>query len=290
MDRNGTVAAIVVTHDRLDQLRTCLQLLREQSRPPDEIIVFDSASSDGTTEYLAGLGGEVSVLRSERNVGGAGGFHGGIEQAWKRGHEWLWLMDDDCAPTQGALESLLDTAAEIEPRPMILASRVLWTGDRRLHPMNRPVPKLDPMAMPNAIEDGIMPLRATSFVSCLIHRDAVDRYGLPHHEYFIWNDDLEFTARVLRHEVGYWVPTSLVFHETPNPHEVDSVTADKFYFEVRNKLFMLRGRSWSPTERLRWGKALAVNVSNFLREHDYDNAAIGAVARGVRDGLLRRLS
>ena len=45
----------------------------------------------------------------------------------------------------------------------------------------------------------------------LYHRDAVDRHGLPLKHYFIWSDDIEFTARILRREdAGYLVPGSVV--------------------------------------------------------------------------------
>src|SRR3712207_5885044 len=119
-DSNGTVAAIVVTHNRLAQLRKCLGLLAEQTTPPDEILVFDNFSTDGTAEYLAGLSGQLATLRSDENVGGAGGFHLAIKEAWERGHAWFWLMDDDSAPTPEALERLLAPLAHLDRAPVIL--------------------------------------------------------------------------------------------------------------------------------------------------------------------------
>jgi len=289
MDSNGTVAAIVVTHNRIEQLRKCLRLLAEQTRHPDETLVFDNVSDDGTAEFLAGLNTRVSVLRPTRNVGGAGGFHLAIAEAWKRGHDWFWLMDDDSAPTADALERLLEPLSDLDPTPLVLASRVLWSGDRSLHPMNQPLPSLDRSALVRGACTGLMPLRASSFVSCLLHRSAVDRYGLPNRNYFVWNDDLEYTARVLRHEHGYWVPASVVFHETPSPHRTGSADPSKFYFEVRNKLLMLRGEAWRPLERPAWVKALAVHTIGFLRLHRFSAEALSAVGRGVRDGLFGRV-
>lgn len=288
MRLEGTVIAVVVTHDRLEHLKKCLKLLGEQTRPPDGILVVDSASSDGTPEFLAGLGDEVFVLRSEANIGGAGGFHIGIKEGWSRGYDWMWLMDDDSAPSVEALEKLLGCDPPNGAAPMLLSSRVLWPGDNRLHPMNAPRPKLESSALTEAISDGLMPLRSTSFVSCLLHRSAIDRYGLPHADYFVWNDDLEYTARVLRRDVGFWVPGSVVYHETPDPHVVGAAQPSKFYFEVRNKLFMLRTRSWSPYDRLRWAKSLVSHTLDFLRHHHFSGESVAAVARGLRDGLRRR--
>lgn len=284
MSSDGKITAIVVTHNRVAHLERCLQLLEEQTRAVDEILVVDNASTDDTPSFLATREG-ISVIRSENNLGGAGGFHHGMKRAWSEGCEWLWLMDDDSAPTATALARLMEVVPPGGQVPMVLASRVLWPGNGKLHPMNRPIPKLDPVRLAETVSEGLMPLRAASFVSCLVHRDAVGRYGLPHASYFIWNDDLEFTARVLRHEVGYWVPASVVHHETPDPYEVGVASPPKFYYEVRNKLLMLRGRSWSPVERVRWVKSLAVHVVAYLKHNQFSREALSAVARGLRDGL-----
>ena len=288
MSLEGQVIAVVVTHNRLSALEKCLKLLGDQTRRPEAILVVDSASSDGTSEFLAGLGDQVSVVRSEENIGGAGGFHIGIKEGWARGYDWLWLMDDDSAPTAQALEELLRCNPPNGATPLLLSSRVLWPGDDRLHPMNAPRPKLESSAVTEAVSDGLMPLRSTSFVSCLLHRTAVDRYGLPHADYFVWNDDLEYTARVLRRDAGYWVPASVVYHETPDPYVVGAAQPSKFYFEVRNKLFMLRTRSWSPYDRVRWAKSLVSHTLDFLRHHRFSGESVEAVARGLRDGLRRR--
>jgi len=288
MSDHTSVAAVVVTHNRVAHLERCLHVLREQTRPLDEIVVFDNAGSDGTAEFLAGVSDEVSVLRSDRNIGSAGAFYSAIEEARSKGHDWFWLMDDDCRPREDALERLLEAVPEDGPVPMILGSRVLWSGDNRPHPMNQPIPKLDPVALAEAAGMGLLPIRANSFVSCLLHRDAVQHHGLPDREYFIWNDDLEYTARVLRRDVGYLVPASVVFHDTPERHTAHFATPAKFYFEVRNKLFMLRGRSWSPVERARWAKALVVDTAGFLRTQRYSRESLRAVGRGLRDGLRPR--
>lgn len=287
-EAHETVAAVVVTRNRLAQLEKLLRLLSEQTRALDEVIVFDNVSTDGTAEMLSRLAENVHVLRSEQNVGGAGGFHLGIREGWTRGHEWLWLMDDDAAPHRDALERLLARVPSDRRRPLILASRVLWPGDDRLHPMNRPVPRRGARVVGARSGSDILPIRAASFVSCLLHRSAVDRYGLPHAEYFRWNDDLEYTARVLRREPGYLVNDSIVLHETETAHTVEMADPSAFYFEVRNKLFMLRGPAWGPVERVRWTKTLLSHTLGFLRRQRFNREALKTVARGARDGLKPR--
>ena len=280
----GTVAAVVVTRNRVEQLEKCIRLLREQTRPVDEIVVVDNASTDGTGDLLHRLEDAVSVVALTENTGASGGFCTGMDEAFRKGHEWMWIMDDDSAPTGEALERLLGADMPDGDSPAILSSRVLWR-DGSLHPMNRPMPKLDPVAITESARVGLMPLRAASFVSCLVHRSAVEEYGFPDAGYFFWNDDLEYTARVLRRRSGYWVPSSVVYHETPEAHVPLVASVPNFYYEVRNKLYMLRGGSWTVREKLRFGRQLGVNVVRFLMRHRMRSDAVGVVARSVRDGL-----
>ena len=46
------IAAVVVTYNRKDLLKECLDALLNQTRPLDSIILIDNASTDGTPEFL----------------------------------------------------------------------------------------------------------------------------------------------------------------------------------------------------------------------------------------------
>ena len=70
--------------------------------------VVDNASSDHTREVLRTRSDlPLHVTHSEENLGGAGGFHLGVEQAFLAGHDRIWLMDDDVVPAADCLAVLL---------------------------------------------------------------------------------------------------------------------------------------------------------------------------------------
>ena len=288
MTGSESVCAVVVTHNRRELLRECLTALRAQTRPVDAFLVVDSASTDGTGPMLAAEFPDVPVHRLETNQGGAGGFHAGVERAHAEGHDWLWLMDDDTIPNPDALERLVAahaTASELGPAPMILASKVVWT-DGRLHPMNTARPAVSQMdGLVDSASNGLLLLRSASFVSLLLDRRAVDRYGLPIKRYFIWSDDVEYTARVLRHERGYLVPGSVVHHKTASPYMSIDGAPERFYYHVRNSLYMTRGEAWDRQEKLRvlWG--LLINVWQFLSRQRWRPKALWVVLRGLVDGV-----
>ncbi|HEX9956413.1 MAG TPA: glycosyltransferase, partial [Fibrella sp.] len=97
-----TVTAVIVTYNRLADLKICLDSLRQQTRRPDAMLVVNNGSNDGTTEWLT-TQADLTVI-NQANLGGAGGFAAGIEGAFQSGATWLWCMDDDCIAAPDALE------------------------------------------------------------------------------------------------------------------------------------------------------------------------------------------
>jgi rhamnopyranosyl-N-acetylglucosaminyl-diphospho-decaprenol beta-1,3/1,4-galactofuranosyltransferase len=282
------VCAIVVTRDRRELLRHCLMALAGQHHPLDEILVVDNDSSDGSREMVCAEFPEVHVLPLAHNLGGAGGFSRGMAWAHARGHDWLWLMDDDTIVCGDSLAMLLAGARRAPGGlPLLVASQVRWK-DERLHPMNLPVPRARwPRELAEGITRGLLLLRYATFVSVAIHRRAVNRFGLPLEHYFIWGDDVEYTSRLLRDETGYLVPESIVYHWTPSPHPAAAPTSDRFYFHARNSLLLLRGSSLSPMERFDYGRYYLKTIGQYLRVNRRDHRRLAILLRAVRDGLRR---
>ncbi len=282
-----SVCAVVVTHNRCALLRECLGAVLGQTRRPEHVLVVDNASTDGTGELLAGYDG-VEVLRLAENEGSSGGFHAGMAAAAAREFEWLWVMDDDTIPAPDALEVLLDTPARLDglPAPALLASKVVWT-DGRVHPMNPPAPHpRDIDLFLAALERGVLPIRSNTFPSLLVRADAVRRHGPPRKGFWIWADDIDFTQRILRDEVGYVVPTSVAVHKTRTPH-APWEGGRRFYYAVRNGLFILRGDTLRPQEKVGWTYLVGFQIAKFLAAERFRPSAFLVVLRGLRDGVLK---
>jgi GT2 family glycosyltransferase len=135
-----------------------------------------------------------------------------------------------------------------DPSPSVLCSHVVWS-DGTPHVMNRPVIRPDDgQELADAIRRRLLPIRAASWVSVMFARDAVERFGMPARQFFYQADDIEYTARILRHASGYYVPRSVVEHRTPTQH---TATDDdhRFHFHIRNTVLMIRGRAWTLREK-----------------------------------------
>ncbi|WP_371151695.1 glycosyltransferase family 2 protein [Buchananella felis] len=229
------VAAVVVTYNRRELLQKTLRALDAQTTPPEKIIVIDNASTDDTWQTLQGWESKtpLEAFRLAKNTGGAGGFYAGMEIAYEQGFEGFWIMDDDTVPRPPALEKLVeswqDAAAHQHPAPTFAASMVLWTDGEACR-MNYPTAKWGWMA-PLAHGKKWMNLDCTSFVSCLVTREAVEVCGLPYPEYFIWFDDAEYTYRLSKWSSGIFVPDSVVDHLMPSNDPVfwGMVTESNFW-------------------------------------------------------------
>jgi rhamnopyranosyl-N-acetylglucosaminyl-diphospho-decaprenol beta-1,3/1,4-galactofuranosyltransferase len=104
-----SVAVVVVTYNRSGLLDRMLVGLAAQTRRPDVVLVVDNASTDDTRAVLARHEGRLPlrVTTTENNLGGAGGFHLGVRQAWEGGWDRIWLMDDDVVPAPDCLAVLM---------------------------------------------------------------------------------------------------------------------------------------------------------------------------------------
>jgi GT2 family glycosyltransferase len=284
-----SVCAVVVTFNRRDLLEECLAAVTGQSTPPERVVVVDNASTDGTPELVAERFPDADLVSLPLNVGSSAGFADGIQRALDGGSDWIWTLDDDTIPEPDALERLLDAAEELAPqRPVALASKVVWT-DGALHPMNYSTPRVQRMDdFVWSVESGYVEIRYTTFISLLVTADACRRHGLPREDFFIWSDDIEWTARLLRDERGFLVPGSVALHKTATAHTAPAF-GDRFYYAVRNGIFILRSRTaltWK--EKVLHMIVIAEQVRQYLVANRMRPRAVRVLARGVAHGLSGR--
>jgi len=284
------VVAVVVTYNRRDLLLEALAAVSAQTRAPDSVIVVDNASSDGTAAAVRTKFPAVQLAELTQNSGGAGGFAYGMAQALAGHADLIWLMDDDTVPEPGALEALLAARDRHPvPPPALVASRVIWT-DGRAHPMNTPrtKPFVSKAERLSAEAAGCTPIRSASFVSILVDAGECRLRGLPQADYFLWNDDFEFTTRLLRGNVGLLCPASVAVHKTATfgGTNVDP-GQQRFFYEVRNKVWMLKTRApLAPLERLAYGgSTLRRWTRTFAASRDrraLGSSLVKGIAAGVR--------
>lgn len=242
------IATIIVTYNRLDLLKECIQAVINQDiyNYDLDIYIIDNNSSDGTEEYIKNLKYDnVYYSNTGKNLGGAGGFNYGIKFAMKKEYDYLWIMDDDTIPNKDALYELMkivDKKIEFG----FLASYVYWTDNTTCN-MNKSNINISKIwnKMDVFTDNIILPCDSTSFVSCLIPTKCIYSYGLPISDFIIWCDDVEYTGRIAKNLDGYYVPRSKVLHKMKNNNPaliyLDDVSRlDRYKLKYRNQHYIAK--------------------------------------------------
>jgi GT2 family glycosyltransferase len=287
------VNCVVVTYNRLDLLKECVNALINQSYRLNKIIIVNNASSDGTKEYLFSLPhSQFENINLEKNIGGAGGFNIGLKKSLQLGADWTWLMDDDTIPFSNALEQLV-TKTVLDTNIGFLCSNVLWT-DNSFHKMNIPHPEkiMNNIPFYYYFEHGVILVNYSSFVSCLINQNAIRSLGFPIKEFFIWLDDIEYTKRITKSNyLGLFVPESKVIHKTFDNYGPSMIDAKpnvfgKFYFSQRNEIYCIKKDSNFIKFLYYFCKLTVKSISESLKNKNGKFQLLSIVLRGRFAGLF----
>jgi GT2 family glycosyltransferase len=283
------VAAVVVTYNRVEKLGRVLESILAQSRAVDRLFVIDNASTDSTPESLLVYRDDprVEVVRLETNTGGAGGFSAGMERAYEWGADWVWIMDDDCYTEDTALERLLAGHSEAEralERKVPYSCSLVRYTDGSICEMNNAGATWD---WGRLIAQGQRSVLITncSFVSVLIPRRSIAKYGLPLVEYFIWFDDMEYTLRISAEGPGVQILDSLVTHDMPenrgvNFGDLNPTNAWKFFYGARNE----SSYRWHHDDKLAWLQFVVTTYAWMVRGRVGRRLQV-AVAKQILAGL-----
>lgn len=187
------ILCIVVTYNRLPDLKFCLVALQRQTMKMFDILVVNNGSTDGTLEFLNEKSKEIIVINQE-NLGGAGGFYAGMKYGLEHNYKWLWLMDDDGTPEEHQLERLFSQ----REASMYLNALVLNKDNHEefaFQPDDKRI-TLEKICQTNPSNILVHPFNGTFF-----NIEMVKQIGLIKKEMFIWGDEKEYTFRAMTHGI-----------------------------------------------------------------------------------------
>lgn len=254
---DSRVAAVIVTHKRVDLLRASLDVVANQTRPVEWVIVVDNGCEDAVRNLLNDVAGDRGVyLPSATNLGGAGGFAYGFLQALALGAEAVWCADDDGRPENTeVLATLMDCATrhcldEVSPVVCNLAE-----PDKLAFPLRRGIEwrryrseLFDPKHPVK--EQDFLPNIASLFNGALISADAMARIGVPDYRLFIRGDEVEYHRRLSRSGLKFGTCLSAAYLHPDGSDEFKPILGgrmhtqypdneSKRFFTYRNRGFLM---------------------------------------------------
>jgi GT2 family glycosyltransferase len=300
-----SICAVVATFNRKVLLTECLTALLGQSRPLDEIILIDNASTDGTEEFVKAEFSQVTYVKLSENTGSAGGLGEGIRRAYEKGHDWIWVIDDDAVPMADALEKLASSPAMLVDKVYALSSMVLQRDGRILlwcrNLFDSRKLKETPVDAAR-YRDDYFEVDTIGFAGALVSRRAVKDVGLPLKDLFFRFVDCEYSLRMRQKGIILTVPASKVFHSS-GPLDPGTGKSRKWlrpsewkqYYGTRNYIYTYRKYAGPGLffDRLpfyiRVGLGLVYGVlqSLFFREYRFQSLRIRLW--GTLDGLRGKL-
>lgn len=197
------VAAVIVTHNRVELLRHSLEVVAKQTYPVKHIIVVDNGADPAVAALVNSIAGERGVYTPSRtNLGGGGGFAYGFLTALALGADAVWCADDDGRPEgPEVLKTLIDAASRHELEQVSPVVCNADTPERLAFPLRRGLEwrrYRSELIDPENPEDDLLPSIASLFNGALISAYAMERIGVPDYRLFIRGDEVEYHRRLVR--------------------------------------------------------------------------------------------
>lgn len=224
------VSVVILTHNRVDELRVTLERMCALPERP-AIIVVDNASTDTTSSLVRERFPQVTLISLERNIGGAA-RNVGVRQART---PYVAFCDDDSWWDSGSI-ARAQAVLDAYPRVAAVCARILLGADQTEDPI---CAEMAASPLPSA---GLPGPALLGFVACAVvfRREPYLNAGGYEPRFFVGGEE-ELLALDL--VAGGWslvyVPQLVVYHH-PSPRRDN----------VRRQTIVIRNTLWVAWLRL----------------------------------------
>jgi GT2 family glycosyltransferase len=256
--KNPLVSIISVNYNQTEVTCQMLESVQAQDYQNIEVIVVDNASKVRAAATIRARFPSVRVIESDRNLGFAGGNNLAVKEA--RG-DYFFFINNDTELPQWCLRRLLDLF-ENKPKLGAVSPKILYfpettdpntqkhghsntqniiqfAGTTPVHPIT---------ARNSTIGSGEIDLgqyavpTPTAYVhgaAMLVSREVCEKAGLMAEDFFLYYEELDWSARIRRAGFELWVePRAHIFHK--ESLTVSKMGALKSYFINRNRVYFMR--------------------------------------------------
>ena len=242
LKQNSKVSVIILNYNGKDLLSECIEGVKKQTVPADEIIVLDNASTDESVSFMKRQYPEVIVVENGFNAGTAQGSKIAADHA---NGEFLVFMSNDIVMDKECLAYLVNTMGQDEQIGICTSVLLNYykdetSGENLIDNAGGFIDKFGfPVPFGNRKKIDLIPESKEVFFSyggCFIIRKSLfDKVGGFDNKFFTLNDDVDLSWRVRL--FGYKViydRNAFVFHHVSATLKHVFVRARKRYWSERN--------------------------------------------------------
>jgi GT2 family glycosyltransferase len=288
------VSIIVVTLNDYEVSRECLLSLAALKYRNYEVVLVDNGSCDDSARRLALDFPEVRLLRSDTNLGFAGGNNLGMRDALARGADYLLLLNNDTIVDPEFLVQLI-TVAEADPRVGLLNPKIyfsdppdrLWFAGGAYRRWWSFPKMVGVHCRDKGQYDQIHEIPFTTGCALLVRASLVREIGMLDEVFFLGFEDLDWTRRAA--EAGFtamYVPQARIWHRSSFLTKRELGKPAKDFYAFRNCILMARkhppGWQWPLfVASLAW--KVAYHTGGYLLR--LEPKRIAAVYKGAWSGM-----
>ncbi len=210
-----------------------------------EIIVVDNASTLNPVPSWTIKYPTVKFIRSDINLGFAGGNNLGIKAATG---EYLFLINNDTEITNGLIETLVATLDEHQEVGIVSPKIKYYSQQNMLQyagytPMNYYTARNNcegQFEIDNGQYDHVTGITGFAHgAAMMVRREAIEKAGLMSENFFLYYEEMDWCDRIKRQGYTIWVNMqALIYHK--ESISVGKGSALKEYFMTRNRILFTR--------------------------------------------------
>lgn len=243
MSNTPLVYIILVNYKSVEHTIECIKSLQQVTYSNYKIIVVDNCSEDNSLEQLEECKNNIILIESKLNTGFAGGNNLAINYAMKNNAEYVLLLNNDTTVEPDFLDELIKKTS---PNIGINIGKILFYYDKSMiWYAGGKINKLKGCTDVNGFEKDNGQYDQEEYVTfasgccMLISKDILKKVGMLREDYFLYFEDTDYCAKVLRS--GYKIlysPKSVIYHK-----ESVSTVKESFvflYYITRNRLYFIK--------------------------------------------------
>ena len=245
MSSQGLISVITIDYNGLEVTRQMLRSLSEHVSMPLEVIVVDNASAQDEAAILREEFPWAKVVRSERNLGFAGGNNLGMQYATG---DYLLFLNNDTEIFEDTLHCLAE-AFDKDPQIGIVCPKIrFFHGERLIQyagytDMKGIAMKCRKVGCGKA-DDGLFDAPGYTFFphgcAMMTSRRALQDVGPMPEDYFLFYEELDWGMMMRRKGWKIWYePSCTIFHKESVSTGADSPLR-RYYMARGRQLFAWR--------------------------------------------------
>ena len=234
---NFKIAVVIVTFNRCDELVKTISAIQNQGILENDIIVINNNSTDNTKNILDSNYKNIQSIHLNENIASAGGFSKGMQTAFEKGYDWVWLFNDDSRPVEGSLKSILVhlNSGKIEIGLLKIANKdennkavlLYWNGVRK------------PVSVD--VSNEIVQTDLITFDGCIISKKTIEKIGYCDPLYFMGTYEFDYCLKAKDAGIGvYTLPNGLI--EDGKLGGKNGTPPWRQYYNTRNHLWLALNR------------------------------------------------